>query len=120
MKKGPFGYYFEWENTKVAAEEKNEKQGKKKNGAEKPKRRSIPKYIAEPTELTIGEALRLDSLPVVLGKHPKTRRNIELTLGRFGPYLKSADKTYKLEKDASFLKMTLADAVDIINRAEAE
>ena len=120
LKKGPFGYYFEWENTKVAADEKNDKPGKKKKGAEKPKRRSIPKYIAEPTELTIDDALRLDSLPVVLGKHPKTRRNIELTLGRFGPYLKSADKTYKLEKDAGFLKMTLTDAVDVIDRAETK
>ena len=107
LKKGPYGYYIEWENTK-------DPQGDK---GKKPKRRSIPKYISEPSELNIDDAIMLDSLPIILGKYPKTKKNIELILGRFGPYLKMGDKSFKLEKDASFLKLDIENAIKIIDVA---
>ncbi len=118
LKRGPYGYYIEWENTKEAQEQKKSEpqKGKQTKSSEKPKRHSIPKYIAEPTELTLEDAIRLDSLPLVLGKYPKTKKNIELILGRFGPYLKMDDNTYKLEKNAGFLKLDKAAAVEIINK----
>ena len=43
LKKGPFGYYFEWEKTKDTRDEKKKK----------PKRLPVPKFIPEPSELTI-------------------------------------------------------------------
>ncbi len=106
LKKGPYGYYFEWEKTK----EQKDPKGKK------PKRLSVPKFIAEPTELTLDDAIKLDSLPIILGKHPKTKKNIELLLGRFGPYLKMGDETFKLEKDTGFIKISLEDALKIIDQ----
>lgn len=132
LKKGPFGYYFEWENTKEIKEEKPSKtKAKKETKAtskktktktktkEKPKRLSIPKFIAEPSELTIDDALCLDNLPKILGNYPKNNEEIHVILGRFGPYLKVANKSYKLEKDARFISLTLENAIDIIDRAEA-
>lgn len=109
LKKGPFGYYFEWENTKV------QKEGEK---TKKIKRLSIPKYITEPSELTLDDAISLDSLPRILGNYPKNNEPIELTKGRFGPYLKVGDKSYKLNKDVSFIRLTLEDAIDVINKFE--
>lgn len=108
LKRGPYGYYFEWENTK---DEKDPK-------AKKPKRLSVPKFIAEPTELTIDDAIKLDSLPIVLGVHPKAKKEVELVLGRFGPYLKMGTKSYKLEKNADFLKTTIDVAVAVIDSDE--
>jgi DNA topoisomerase-1 len=103
LKKGPFGYYFEWEKTK------DKRDGKKK----KPKRLSVPKFIEDPTILKIEDAIALDNLPKTLGKHPKTGKEVQLMLGRFGPFLKIGDKSHKLEKTAAFIKVTLEDALKI-------
>ena len=108
LKKGPYGYYIEWENTK----DPEDKKGKK------PKRRSIPKYIAEPSELTMDDVVRLDSVPLILGQYPNSKQDIELILGRFGPYLKMGEKRFKLEKDASFLKLDIKSAIKIIDSAQ--
>ncbi len=107
LKKGPYGYYLEWENTKDPQDDKGKK----------PKRRSIPKYIAEPSELTIDDAIRLDSFPIILGQYPNSKKDIELMLGRFGPYLKMGEERFKLEKDASFLKLDIKSAIKIIDSA---
>lgn len=107
LKKGPYGYYLEWENAKDPQDPKGKK----------PKRHSIPKYISEPSEFTIEDAIKLDSLPTILGKYPKKKQNVELVLGRFGPYLKMGDKTFKLEKDSNFLKLDIKTAINIIESA---
>ncbi|MDR1289162.1 MAG: type I DNA topoisomerase [Holosporales bacterium] len=104
LKKGPFGYYFEWEKTK------DKRAGKEK----KPKRLSIPKFIEDPTGLGIEDAMTLDNLPKTLGKHPETGAEVQLLMGRFGPYIKVGDKSHKLEKTSSFLRMTLEDALKIV------
>ncbi|MBQ9335051.1 MAG: type I DNA topoisomerase [Alphaproteobacteria bacterium] len=130
LKRGPYGYYAEWENTKEMKEAKpsrfkkkkteETKKKKKPKMVEAPKRQSIPSYIAEPTELTLEDIIMLDSLPVVLGKHPKTRQNVELVRGRFGPYLKMGEKTYKLDKNATFLRLNKQEAVKIIDKANVK
>lgn len=113
LKKGPFGYYFEWEKTTETKESKAKK-GKASKALVKPKRISVPKFVQEPSELTLKEALFLDSLPLVLGKNPNDGNEIQVISGRFGPYLKSGNKTYKLEKDESFFKIDLKTAIEII------
>ena len=106
LKKGPFGYYFEWEKTKDA----NDKGGKK------PKRLSVPKFIADPLEMNIQDVMILDSLPKSLGVDPNTNLEAQVVLGRFGPYLKVGKLSYKLEKDLSFIRLTLDDAINIIKK----
>ena len=80
----------------------------------KPKRMSIPKFIINPEEITLADALTLSSLPKNLGTHSKTGKEIFLYLGRFGPYLSCDNHTFKLEKDISFLHLSLSDAEKII------
>ena len=92
LKKGPYGYYFEWEKTK---DEKNSK---------KPKRLSVPKFISNPEDLTFEDFETLAELPKNLGKDPKSGEDVILNLGRFGPYLKIGKNSVKLEKDISFLR----------------
>ena len=117
LKKGPFGYYFEWDKT---TEDKPSAFAlkKAKKDLDKPKRISVPKFVTEPSELTLEDALFLDNLPLTLGLHPKTGEEIQLILGRFGPYLKSGNKSYKLEKDMSFFKTDLQSALKIIEGIE--
>ena len=105
IKKGPYGYYFEWEKTKDPRDEKKKK----------PKRLSIPKFLSDPSSLLLENATFLDSLPITLGTHPTTKKEIECILGRFGPYLKMDAKSYKIEKDDNFLKMNLKEAIKIID-----
>ena len=103
LKKGPFGYYFEWEKTK-------DETGKK------PKRLSVPKFIQDPSELSLEDAIKLDSLPISLGS--VDNEQVFLCLGRFGPFVKLGKKSYKLEKDKSFLSTSLENASKLIKEAE--
>ncbi|MDR1488218.1 MAG: type I DNA topoisomerase [Holosporales bacterium] len=93
LKKGPYGYYFEWEKTK---DEKNKK---------KPKRVGIPKKIcSNPTSLTLKDAIKFDQLPLELGE------GISLHLGKFGPFIKHGNKTYKIPSDVDFFEIDLEQA----------
>lgn len=112
LKKGPFGYYLEWENTKEIKETtKNKKSNNNKK--ESPKRVSIPSFIKDPiNEINIDYAIKLDSLPLNIGKY--NRKNVEICRGRFGPYIKYGDESFKLEKNKDFLNISLEDAKNII------
>jgi DNA topoisomerase-1 len=96
LKKGPYGYYLEWEKTKDESKKK-------------PKRVGIPKCIPSPLNLSIGEALKLAGLPIDLGD------GILLCNGRFGPFLQKDKKTYSLRGIGNFLELTKQEAVKIIN-----
>ncbi|MHC3126055.1 DNA topoisomerase I [Brevundimonas sp. GN22] len=77
LKIGRFGPYVETE----AAEE----------GA-KPRRSSLPKGWS-PASLDLDRALKLLSLPRVVGEHPEDGKPITASLGRFGPFV-AHDGTY--------------------------
>jgi DNA topoisomerase-1 len=104
LKKGPYGYYFEWERTK---DEKNKK---------KPKRLGAPKCIQDPSALTLEDTLKLDSLPLVLSKED----DISLFNGRYGPFLKYRKKTIKIPDPSGFLKIDLEEARKIIEQSEGD
>ncbi len=101
LKKGPYGYYFEWEKTK---DPKNNK---------KPKRIGVPKCVQEPKDLGLDDALKIDSLPIVLGKHDDGE-DITLCLGRFGPFVKHAKISYKITDHEKFWNITLDEAKKIV------
>ena len=102
LKKGPFGPYLEWENTKDS------------NNTKKPKRLPIPKFITSPDTLTTDDIMALIDLPKDLGIHSKLGKNIVLCLGRFGPYLVCDKHNYNLPKEISSLHINLSDAEKII------
>ncbi|MEM0948656.1 MAG: type I DNA topoisomerase [Pseudomonadota bacterium] len=56
----------------------------------KPPRQSIPKEWS-PAEVDLPQALRLLSLPRLVGDHPEDGVPVWANIGRFGPYLKHAE-----------------------------
>ena len=58
----------------------------------KPKRQSVPKEWP-PEELTLETAVKLLSLPRLIGQHPEDGINVFANIGRYGPYLKHSGST---------------------------
>ena len=58
----------------------------------KPNRQSIPKEWP-PEEVTLETAIKLLSLPRLIGTHPEDGVNVFANIGRYGPYLKHAEST---------------------------
>ena len=83
----------------------------------KPKRVSLPKGI-EPSSVTLDKALKLLSLPRLLGNHPETGSPIKAGIGRFGPYLHHADTYKSLPAGDDVLEIGLNRAVDLLADAK--
>jgi DNA topoisomerase-1 len=75
----------------------------------KPRRASLPKGM-KPEAASLEVALRLLSLPRVLGKHPESGKPIEAGIGRFGPFV---------VHDGDFRSLTPADDVYTVPLARA-
>jgi len=80
---------------------------------DKPKRQSVPKDM-KPEDVTLDLALKLLSLPRLVGKHPETGETILAGLGRFGPYLKHGDKYKSIQTTQDALEIGLNRAVDVL------
>jgi DNA topoisomerase-1 len=85
-------------------------EGKK---AEKPKRASLQAGMTEST-VTLEDALRLLSLPRVVGRHPDDGGEILTNFGRFGPYVKHGDEFRSLESEDDVFNITLDAAVELL------
>lgn len=102
LRKGPYGFYFQWGEEQVV--------GKKKI---KPKRVAVPKG-KEIERLTLEDALSIGALPRSLGRHPETGEEIIAGLGRFGPYVKHQNKFKSLAKTDDVLTIALDRAVALL------
>jgi DNA topoisomerase-1 len=76
----------------------------------KPKTASLFGHMT-PETLTLDEALRLLSLPRLLGTDPETGEEITALNGRYGPYLKRGSETRSLEAEDQLFTVTLDEAV---------
>ncbi|MEE8441907.1 MAG: type I DNA topoisomerase [Spirochaetia bacterium] len=85
--------------------------GEKTDETPKPKRATLPKEIT-PKEVTLEIALKLLSLPKILGRHPETGSDVVANNGRFGPYvvhdgdfrsLKAPDDVYFVSFDRALV-----------------
>ncbi|MDJ0925275.1 MAG: type I DNA topoisomerase [Acidimicrobiia bacterium] len=76
----------------------------------KPKRASLFKGMDEDS-IGLEQALRLLSLPRVVGQHPEDGVDITAQNGRYGPYLSWGKETRSLETEEQLFTVDLNDAV---------
>ncbi|HEY3383242.1 MAG TPA: type I DNA topoisomerase [Vicinamibacterales bacterium] len=114
---GRFGPYVQLGETpeKPAKGAKGAKGAKAEKAAkvEKPRRASLPRGVTE-AEMDLPLALKLLSLPRVLGTHPESGESIAASVGRFGPYVKHGDEFRSLEPDDDVYTITLDRAVALL------
>lgn len=94
LKKGPYGFYLQLGEDATAT-------------TEKPKRSALPKNI-KPEEVTLERASTLLSLPKKLGN------DIEVNIGKFGPYIKQGNKSKSLTGNDNIFNITLERAEEIL------
>ena len=75
------------------------------------KRASIPKDI---DDFGLEWALKLLSLPRLVGAHPETGEPIEASIGRYGPYLKHDGKYAKLQSTRDVFETGMNAAVTLL------
>lgn len=104
LRRGPYGPYVQLD---LAADA-----GKK----DKPKRQGLPRGTA-PDEVNLDVALKLLSLPRLVGMHPETGEKIEAGIGRFGPFLKHQGKFKSIPAGDDVLTIGMNRAVELIAQA---
>ena len=78
------------------------------------KRASIPKDL---DDFDLEWALKLLSLPRIVGAHPETGKEIEAAIGRYGPYLRHDGKYGKLSSTRDVFEVGMNAAVTILAEA---
>jgi DNA topoisomerase-1 len=85
----------------------------KRAPVEKPKRASLQAGMTEST-VTLEEALKLLSLPRVVGVHPDDNEPITTNFGRFGPYVKHGDEFRSLESEEDVFTISFDAALALL------
>src|SRR5918996_1522989 len=106
---GRYGAYVQLGETPEAPA----KGSKKADKPEKPKRASLQAGMTEAT-ITLEEALKLLSLPRVVGLHPDDNEPITTNFGRFGPYVKHGDEFRSLESEADVFNISFDAALELL------
>jgi DNA topoisomerase-1 len=78
-----------------------------------PKRSSLPKGW-EPASITLERALKLLTLPRLVGLHPETKEPISAGLGRYGPFILHDGKYANLSDFEEVFTVGLNRAVDLL------
>ncbi|HTM01934.1 MAG TPA: type I DNA topoisomerase [Vicinamibacterales bacterium] len=107
---GRFGWYVQLGET---PEPPPKVKGKKAEAAPKPKRASLQAGMSE-TTVTLDEALKLLSLPRVVGVHPDDSEPIVTNFGRFGPYVKHGDEFRSLESEEDVFAISFDKALELL------
>ncbi len=85
----------------------------KRDDGEKPPRASIPKDVPHDT-LDLEMALKLLSLPRLVGVHPETGEEIKASIGRYGPYLSHNKKYARLTSTEDVFNVGMNMAVTLL------
>ncbi|MBF6355672.1 type I DNA topoisomerase [Nocardia higoensis] len=113
-KEGRFGPYV----TEILPEPEPEPEGAKKSAAAKkaaapkPRTGSLFKSM-DLTTVTLEDALKLLSLPRVVGVDPANGEEITAQNGRYGPYLKKGSDSRSLASEDQIFSVTLEEALKI-------
>jgi DNA topoisomerase-1 len=82
-------------------------------GKEKPRTGSLLKSML-PAEMTLEDALKMLSLPRVIGVHPEKKEPITAQLGRYGPYISCGKDSRSLEKEEDVFSVELPAALALL------
>jgi DNA topoisomerase-1 len=93
--------------------------GMSEDKKEKPKRASLLKGM-KPEEITLPVALKLLSMPRLVGKHPETGNEIRAGVGRFGPYVVHDGVFASLAAADDVLEVGLPRALELLEKAAAK
>jgi DNA topoisomerase-1 len=107
---GRYGAYVQLGETPEPAPKKR---GQKAAPVEKPKRASLQAGMTE-QGVTLEEALKLLSLPRVVGMHPDNNEPITTNFGRFGPYVKHGDEFRSLESEEDVFGISFDAALALL------
>jgi DNA topoisomerase I len=108
---GRYGAYVQLGET---PERVRSSKGKGQGGAaEKPKRASLQAGMTD-SSVTLEEALKLLSLPRVVGIHPDDDEPITTNFGRFGPYVKHGDEFRSLESEEDVFNISFDAALALL------
>jgi DNA topoisomerase-1 len=110
---GRYGAYVQLGETPEPAPRTRGKGAQKAEKAPKPKRASLQSGMIE-SSVTLSEALKLLSLPRVVGVHPDDNEPITTNFGRFGPYVKHNDEFRSLESDEDVFGISFDAALALL------
>jgi DNA topoisomerase-1 len=110
---GRFGAYVQLGETPEAPVRGAKVRGPKVEKLEKPKRASLQAGMTE-SSVTLEEALKLLSLPRVLGLHPDDNEPITTNFGRFGPYVKHGDDFRSLASEDDVFSISFDAALALL------
>ncbi|TVP77402.1 MAG: type I DNA topoisomerase [Gemmatimonadales bacterium] len=99
LKSGPYGPYVQL--------------GEAGEGEGKPRRSSLPDGV-EPGDVTLELAVKLLSLPRVLGTDPESGDEVKAGLGRYGPYVNRAREYRSLPNLEKAFDVTLEEALELL------
>ncbi|MCX0270011.1 type I DNA topoisomerase [Nocardia zapadnayensis] len=110
VKEGRFGPYV----TEILPETDEDQAAKKtaKKNAPKPRTGSLFKSM-DPATVTLEDALKLLSLPRVVGNDPASGEEITAQNGRYGPYLKKGTDSRSLATEDQIFNVTLDEALKL-------
>ena len=109
VRRGPYGVYVQ------LGEGGTDEKGK----PTKPRRASLTKDM-DPDTLDLDRALRLLSLPRLIGRDPESGEEIQAGLGRFGPYIKVGSIFQSLEPGDDVLSLGMNRAMELLAKARAK
>ena len=104
LRRGPYGHYVQ----QGEAEDRR-----------KPKRIKLPDNI-EPEKCDLEIAIKLLSLPRLIGNHPETAEPITVTIGRYGPYINHNNDKRSLSPEDDVLTVGINRAVSLLGEPKQQ
>ena len=104
LRQGPYGHYVQ--------------QGEAEDGR-KPKRIKLPDNV-EPENCDLEIAIKLLSLPRLIGNHPETAEPITVTIGRYGPYINHNNDKRSLSPEDDVLTVGINRAVSLLGEPKQQ